>query len=119
MRSMRYNSLNDAPVRITQTFTGIGNITIQPSRDNKCILFQLDDEMIPYSVRESNELYGTYMVFKGNVIIRQPRTDVMYVLSWMNDDDLTNLVAQLFGIPVPLRRGHAYTVHPDWYRIVA
>jgi len=118
MRAMKYYDLREAPVKIRQTFTGIGDITIEPSKDNDLILIQLGDKVIPYKVRESGELHDTKMEFKGNTITRNPMVDVMYVLGWMADDDLTNLVAQLFGIEVPIK-GLSYTLRPDLYRIVA
>ena len=109
----------DGITKIELSFTDIGHITITRDRRYPSYIFiQLGNQEIPFSLYESDYLDDAYMEFEDGMLTRQPLVDVMEVFANMTDDDLTNLVAQLFDIEVKLR-DKPYTVHPKPYRIVA
>ena len=111
----------DGIMRIEQPFTEIGHITIQHGDEDgnylDYIFVALNDHEKPFALYDSDNVPVNFLEFKDGAIYRNPNTeDFMEVFHSMTENELTELVAKLFGIDIQVRH---YPWHKNSYRIVA
>ena len=115
----------DGIFRIEQPFTEIGHITIEHGDEDGnylgYIFIQLGNyrngrgSEIPFALYDNDDVPVNFLEFEDGAIYRNPNTeDFMEVFHNMTENELTELVAKLFGIDIQVKH---YPWHKKSYRI--